>query len=284
MILPDLDFSHLEDDIDLVPTTKDNRERFPCSRCGGDGVASFGLHLQHRGKCHSCNGKGYFLTSPKQRKDASASRGRSRVKKADAAAVRAEQWKLDNAELHQWMMDNRDWNSFAHDMVDVVTKYGALSENQHNAIVRTMDKCIAGKQERNATRQVEAAAKRTIDLSKIRDLFDIAISHGLKKPAFIIGGLRISIAPAHGKNAGWLYVKDNGEYAGKISAEGKFYGIRDHRVEIEAELVEMARNPAEAAMAHGRETGNCSCCGRLLTDPNSIELGIGPICAGNWGF
>jgi hypothetical protein len=37
-------------------------------------------------------------------------------------------------------------------------------------------------------------------------------------------------------------------------------------------------------VAYGRATGSCSCCGRELTDPVSIEAGIGPICAGRFGF
>lgn len=35
----------------------------------------------------------------------------------------------------------------------------------------------------------------------------------------------------------------------------------------------------DAAKAYGRATGTCCCCGRELTDPASIEDGIGPICA-----
>lgn len=33
------------------------------------------------------------------------------------------------------------------------------------------------------------------------------------------------------------------------------------------------------AKAFGHRTGRCGCCGRTLTNPESIELGIGPICA-----
>lgn len=35
----------------------------------------------------------------------------------------------------------------------------------------------------------------------------------------------------------------------------------------------------DAAVEYGRATGRCSVCGRTLTDPVSIEAGIGPICA-----
>ena len=39
-----------------------------------------------------------------------------------------------------------------------------------------------------------------------------------------------------------------------------------------------------AARTHGLETGNCSCCNRLLTDPESVRKGIGPICESRFGW
>lgn len=36
--------------------------------------------------------------------------------------------------------------------------------------------------------------------------------------------------------------------------------------------------------AYGRASGTCGMCGRKLTTPESIELGIGPICAGRVGL
>lgn len=35
----------------------------------------------------------------------------------------------------------------------------------------------------------------------------------------------------------------------------------------------------EEAAAYGKLTGVCCCCGRTLTNPDSIEAGIGPVCA-----
>jgi len=40
----------------------------------------------------------------------------------------------------------------------------------------------------------------------------------------------------------------------------------------------------EEAKAFGRKTGVCIACGALLTDPVSIEAGIGPTCASKWGL
>ena len=40
----------------------------------------------------------------------------------------------------------------------------------------------------------------------------------------------------------------------------------------------------ECAIAYGRELGVCGVCGRTLTDENSREAGIGPVCAVNMGW
>lgn len=45
-----------------------------------------------------------------------------------------------------------------------------------------------------------------------------------------------------------------------------------------------AADPYAAAKLYGQNTGSCSCCGRELTNPISIELGIGPICREKFGL
>lgn len=46
----------------------------------------------------------------------------------------------------------------------------------------------------------------------------------------------------------------------------------------QAALRAIESDPMAAAKGAGLKTGRCSCCGRALTDPQSIEIGIGPIC------
>jgi len=53
---------------------------------------------------------------------------------------------------------------------------------------------------------------------------------------------------------------------------------------ITNELKEIQGDLSKAAVSYGKRFGICSCCGRVLTDPTSIEAGIGPVCAENWGF
>jgi hypothetical protein len=82
-------------------------------------------------------------------------------------------------------------------------------------------------------------------------------------------------AVTKGVNEGSVYVFfPNGDYAGKVTPEGAYKG--DARVKDA--LMQAAADPLQAAVAYGRQTGSCSCCGRDLDDPVSIFGGIGPVC------
>lgn len=56
------------------------------------------------------------------------------------------------------------------------------------------------------------------------------------------------------------------------------------RFQDESELVDavaiLVEDPEAAGRGYAAESGNCYVCGRTLTDPQSIDLGIGPICRG----
>jgi SWI/SNF-related matrix-associated actin-dependent regulator 1 of chromatin subfamily A len=106
----------------------------------------------------------------------------------------------------------------------------------------------------------------------------------LKRPRITIGALRVKASPTHGNlNPGSLYVERNGEYQGKITADGIFHPTGYAARETAEELLAIDEDPVGQARKHGRLTGQCSICSRLLTDPVSVERGIGPICAGRWG-
>lgn len=117
-----------------------------------------------------------------------------------------------------------------------------------------------------------------MNLQPIIDLFATAKSSGYKRPIYRAEGLVLSLAPDSGVNAGALYVKDaDKQYLGKV-VDGRYVG----REEAKAGLATIAQNPREAAIRYGQRTGTCACCGRALTNKQSIELGIGPICAERW--
>ena len=133
----------------------------------------------------------------------------------------------------------------------------------------------------------KASVGETISVEAIEKMFETARNNGLKRPRFVVDKVEISAAPATGRNPGALYVKYDRGYSGKI-VKGEFYPVRNLSEELAKDLVEkvkfIASSPIAAAKKYGHDTGNCSCCGRKLTDDKSVELGIGPVCAKRWGL
>lgn len=76
-------------------------------------------------------------------------------------------------------------------------------------------------------------------------------------------------------------------YYGRITPQGRAYwrNIPDSVLdEVKALLKEFEADPKAAMLVQGTRTGSCCICGRELTDPESVALGIGPICGGRWGL
>lgn len=260
--------------------TSKARETFPCESCGGTGIyCGVRIHQQET-KCFACGGKGYFF---KSYKDRMAARDKRAQKKADALTAAKETFENEHPGLISDMTKLATWNNFVRSLLDQWRERGTLSDKQIAAAINQIEKAAARDAERAAKRAVEDA-KAQVDTSKFRELFETAKANGIKRPSLWIGDLKISEAPAYGANAGALYVKCHGEYAGKIvgaTFKGAYGADKDA---ILAELLAVATNPAEALRLKGKQTGKCCCCGRELTDPVSVAAGIGPICANNWGL
>lgn len=82
----------------------------------------------------------------------------------------------------------------------------------------------------------------------------------------------------------WIMYADT--CVGKIEGEvlTLFYKrLGDNAVEVQKLLAEFEADPLAAAKKYGKLSGRCCSCGRDLTDPVSIENGIGPICATKFG-
>ena len=260
------------------------RPTFPCESCRGTGrYQGVRLH-QPEEKCFACKGKGYFFTSYADRQ---AKRVSSRVNKAVKLEKAKAEFMAECPGLIEKVTEHLlPWNAFAVELMDQFNTKGSLSQKQTEALSRQVEK----KLERDAAKalakaaETSVAASNPIDTSAIRDLFDGAKSRGLKKPGIWYGDLKISEAPMTGTNAGALYVKQSGNYVGKIvgSTFHPAWGVK--QAPILADLLTIAAEPAEALRAKGKETGKCCCCGRELTDPESVAAGIGPICATSWGL
>ena len=95
--------------------------------------------------------------------------------------------------------------------------------------------------------------------------------------------LKISVEkPTTGNWKGWVFVKDAAEYG-----QGQRYGSQKpgstYRGQIEDELKAIVADPRAAAARYGQLTGTCGMCGRHLEDQESIDRGIGPVCAKKFG-
>ena len=119
-------------------------------------------------------------------------------------------------------------------------------------------------------------------MTAIHEVFSRASAH-LKKPRLRIGNVVVSKAPASGRNAGALYVTIGYEYMGRIM-NARFFAVHGVTDQQRQQIIDQIQSPKNAALKYGRMTGNCACCGRELTRADSIARGIGPVCAGRWGF
>lgn len=172
---------------------------------------------------------------------------------------------------------------FASDMLITPGKYGHFTEKQQAAITRMHAKQV----EREAQWAQEAAQRvasaSAIDITRIAEALSTAARSGLKWPKLRLAGFQFSPAGANSRNAGSIYVKDGEAYLGKI-ADGRFQRSRDCDAARAQAIITAAADPEAAATAYGHQTGVCACCGRELTNAESVERGIGPICAQKWGW
>lgn len=75
--------------------------------------------------------------------------------------------------------------------------------------------------------------------------------------------------PTEGRWAGYVFVK-------LLASDEEIRIGKDRRDKV---LAEIALDPKAAAILYGHEIGRCGMCGRKLTNKESREAGIGPVCA-----
>jgi hypothetical protein len=183
---------------------------------------------------------------------------------------------------------------FPEKMFAAVVRFGDLTENQGNAI----DRLIARDAERASQRPASAPQAASAAFPRIVAAFAAVAAGGGRKPV-TIGDVTLSMAGANSTNPGCVYVKVGGTYAGKITPQGIFRAGRDAPADLVGKLVVIEADVQGAVRAHAERIAAqiaaalaagqpidvpCGCCGILLTDPVSRARGIGPICAGRWGF
>ena len=201
---------------------------------------------------------------------------RKQAKVATAQAAFIEQ----HPGLIERLRKEAEWNSFAGEMLQKFNQWQSLTDRQIAACAAMFAKIDAKRAEKQAAK---SASTGEVNIAAIEAMFSKARDSGLNKLAFRAGGLTISPAKESSRNAGALYVKRGDTYMGKILG-GKFLPVSSATPDVLETIRTIAANPPEAAREYGRKTGICCCCGRELTDPESMAAGIGPVCATKWGL
>lgn len=175
----------------------------------------------------------------------------------------------------------------AADLTVGISRYRSLTPKQRDLTERLI------REETERAQRASEAHTPSESFPGIRALFAKA-TEALKNPKVRFAtddgvGIVLNLAGAQSKAPGTIHVTGVGSfesraYFGKIDLQGAFTPGRAATPQVVAALRALDANPAEAAAAYGRKTGVCSCCGRELTDPVSVERGIGPICIEKFGL
>lgn len=118
--------------------------------------------------------------------------------------------------------------------------------------------------------------------------FEAAKAKGAKRLTLRFQG--VNVKPNRDLTALWVTSqteKEEGDYGLKPKYLGKVTRVAlDSRLsdDVKSVIMSAADDPLTAAIRYGKVSGECSCCGRTLTDPQSIDRGIGPICAAKFGW
>jgi len=206
-------------------------------------------------------------------------------KKVNRSEENLEIFSLKRPAIWKWIMDAAPEFDFAESLRMYIAKHGDLTVPQ----LQAAKKCIARAEERakrDAERHQEALAKAAgIKDNKVKMALLKAKGTGNRRAKFLCSFEGITVefseAPASGTNAGSVYVKCDSQYAGKI-VNGMFYALGDIPAEWLGAIRSCSDDPEAGAIRYGRETGICSCCSRKLTNPLSVEMGIGPVCRENF--
>lgn len=271
---------------DVTPTTKQAPEGFKsaaervfteaCPKCGGSGSYGRVSSLGHS-KCLKCNGTGRMTFKTDRA---------TQERKQSKAQVKADLYYASNPDIAEWIIKNPGFG-FAVSLGQAVQKYGSLTDNQAAAARR----CITKETERVVQRQAEVEA-RTVSIGNgLMEAFNVAkakqaaisaTEKGTRKsPRLTFGAFFVEEARRH---PGTLYVTTRGgEYYGKV-IDGRFSASRECPQDVRDNVAELVRDPKATAIAYGKRFGVCCVCNRTLTDPDSIEAGIGPICATKMGW
>jgi len=240
-----------------------------CPKCRGSGTWGFS---NYRGplSCFGCKGTGKVLRAPGY-EIAKAQRAKAAARKALEAAQALEANRAaisaahpaEIASLAAYRAQSRYRSDFMDSLASQFARTGHLSTGQLEALTRGIEK-----QKERALAQDGAPLVILARIEKFSRVDNLALHLGACKVVQFGSGAVAVVAPDFG--GGTFAIIEHG---------GKLRRMRGLTDEMLALLLEVEKDGIEAVKRIGRATGRCCVCARKLTDENSIEAGIGPICA-----
>ena len=176
------------------------------------------------------------------------------------------------------------------DMADKLEHFGSfISEKQAGYALKLIEWSLP----RQYSAQIEATV-RPPQVAAILQPAPVAPAPRLVLPKLIdlmqrLAKLRIgdlTISRKNGDSLCWVKLAGTEGVVGKLFNGGTLvlFARCPQPGNLLASLSTIEEDPEAAAARHGRASGRCSVCSRDLTDPESIERGIGPICATKFSF
>jgi hypothetical protein len=281
--LPEGDaFARIRAMADQAPAAK--TFKINCVKCNGRGrfVSYSGRDC---GPCFKCEGKGSFerKSSPAQLAKAKEARAALPGKRWDA--FQAEQPAMAAFLVKTLARGDKLPEGFRNTLVsikDAIDRYGfdGLTEGRVAVLERGVAReaaYVASKAVNQPAQAVPATPR--LDVSKIVECFQRAAEAGLKRFTLRFDGVHFQV-DRNDPNLIWVSASGYGSAKyGRIVGDAYRPG-RDVTAEIQAKVVEIAKDPMASAMAYAQVTSSCSVCGRHLENQDSVDAGIGPVCAG----
>jgi vacuolar-type H+-ATPase subunit E/Vma4 len=239
---------------------------------GSDCVAKTGGHQLISGFYHV---RSEFLKEQREAKR----KAREEARKAQWAAQRAAKRAAFDAAhpgLYDKLVEYGKKVKFLASMVQSVDQWGGLTDRQYEVAARIIKELEEGPE------------KLEGDLSALAAMFKKA-SVKVKWPKITVlltngENYTFSLAGEKSANPGFLYVKRNGMYLGKVSPTGELTRSGSMTEGDVRAINGFSQDPVTAAANHGFITGNCAFCRLKLTDPRSVKVGYGPVCADNFSL
>lgn len=135
--------------------------------------------------------------------------------------------------------------------------------------------------------KVEQQRRLFTPMLALEQAFAKAKDSGLKQPRIELLGFYFKLATdkARPENQGAIFVThaSNEQYLGKIM-KGKFFPSRECTEPVRRSVEDAMEEPEKATREYGFATGKCGICSLPLSNPESVRLGIGPVCRKRFGW